>query len=182
MTTPSCAAFDGMTKIAQGSRVSVALIIKAHLAAKPDCPVLIFDDETGRQFDMNLSGTDEEVASRLIAPAEARSAGRPKLGVVPKEVTLLPRHWEWLSGQSGGASVTLRKLVEEALRRDDKGALEARKARERAYAFMSAIAGDLPNFEEASRALFAPDPRLFRVLIKDWPEDVGGHILRLAAA
>ncbi len=78
-------------------------------------------------------------------PAEPRGRGRPKLGVVAREVTLLPRHWDWLNAQPGGASVALRKLVEQA-RRANGDADRARAAREAAYHFMSAMAGDLPAF------------------------------------
>jgi len=108
-----------------------------------------------------------------------RGRGRPKLGVVAREVTLLPRHWDWLNAQPGGASVALRKLVDEARRTNsDKDRLRA--ARDAAYYFMSAMAGDLPNFEEASRALFADDRRRFVSQITNWPEDIRDHVVKLA--
>jgi hypothetical protein len=101
------------------------------------------------------------------------------LGVVAREVTLLPRHWEWLAAQSGGASVALRKLVEEARRtHGEKDRL--RRTQERAYCFMSAIAGDLPGFEEAARALFASDRPKFTERIAHWPADLRDHTLWLA--
>jgi hypothetical protein len=145
---------------------------------------------TGRAVDLDLRGSDAEILARLPqdtssdlpveAPAsEPRGRGRPKLGVVAREVTLLPRHWEWLNAQPGGASVALRKLVDEARRANgDKD--RAREAREAAYHFMSAAAGNRPHFEEASRALFADDRRHFVALIADWPADIRDHAVALA--
>ena len=123
---------------------------------------------------MPIPAEDEE------AP-EPRGRGRPKLGVVAREITLLPRHWDWLNSQPGGASVALRKLVEEA-RRGSGDRDRIRSAQEAAYHFMSAIAGNLPGFEEASRALFAYDRRRFGDLIAAWPEDVRDHVIKLAFA
>jgi hypothetical protein len=136
-----------------------------------------------------LRGSHREVVARLPqpsmvepetdAPAEPRGRGRPKLGVVAREVTLLPRHWDWLGAQPGGASVALRKLVEDA-RRANGDRDRQRAARDAAYHFMSTMAGDLPGFEEASRALFADDRRRFAELIADWPVDIRDHIVKLA--
>jgi uncharacterized protein len=185
-TTGPCTAFDGNRKLASGTRLQVALAVKSLLAQRPDATALIFDDSTGSQIDFNLQGSDAEIAARLAAPAPkgedagaARGPGRPKLGVVPREVTLLPRHWEWLAAQPGGASVTLRKLVEEA-RRAHAGKDVTRASQERAYRFMAAMAGNLPNFEEAARALFASNQALFGSLIADWPADVRGYASELA--
>ncbi|MDT8324349.1 MAG: DUF2239 family protein [Bacteroidota bacterium] len=108
-----------------------------------------------------------------------RGPGRPKLGVVSREVTLLPRHWEWLSTQPGGASVTLRKLVETA-RKANSGKDRIRRAQEITYRFMNAVGGDLPGYEEALRALYAPDAARFASLVADWPKDVREHVLRFA--
>jgi hypothetical protein len=150
---------------------------------------VIFSDATGRPIDFDLRGSDAEILARLpatpgaaaleAAPSEPRGRGRPKLGVVAREVTLLPRHWEWLNAQPGGASVSLRKLVE-AARRANGDRDRSRAARDAAYHFMSAMAGDLPRFEEASRALFADERRRFTTLITAWPDDVRDHIVRLA--
>ena len=155
-------------------------------------PLVIFDDANGRSIDLNLRGTERDVVARLprapsnleapaddCSAAESRGRGRPKLGVVAREVTLLPRHWEWLGTQPGGASVALRKLVEEA-RRASGDRDRRRAATEAAYHFMSAMAGDLPGFEEASRALFADDRRRFAGLIAGWPADIRDHIVKLA--
>jgi hypothetical protein len=100
---------------------------------------------------------------------------------VAREVTLLPRHWEWLSAQPGGASVALRKLVEEA-RRSNESQDRMRQAKETLYRFMSTLAGDEAGFEEASRALFAGDRKLFEALIRLWPRDLREHAGRLAGA
>ncbi|ARP83413.1 hypothetical protein CAL12_23070 [Bordetella genomosp. 8] len=106
-----------------------------------------------------------------------RGRGRPRLGVIAREVTLLPRHWEWLNAQPGGASVALRKLVESGMR--DHG-LRERDRREAAYRFMSAMAGDMAGFEEATRALFAGDAPAMTRCMASWPDDVRAHALRLA--
>ncbi|GAA4329413.1 DUF2239 family protein [Pigmentiphaga soli] len=187
----SYTSFDGHRRIAAGSIQANALAVKQARARGAAGPVLVFDDATGRSVDIDTRGSDEDVLARLAEagagsapaetpePAEARGRGRPKLGVVPREVTLLPRHWEWLAGQPGGASVTLRKLVEEARRAGgEKDRL--RQAQERAYHFMLAIAGDLPGFEEATRALFANDEPRFRAQVAGWPADVRDHAARLA--
>ncbi|WP_256807455.1 DUF2239 family protein [Bradyrhizobium sp. Bra64] len=182
-------AFQGTRRLASGPAGEVALVVK-RMAPRPDEPIIIFEDGTGRSIDFDLRGGDREVLARLAklvpppveetaAPSEPRGRGRPKLGVVAREVTLLPRHWEWLSAQPGGASVALRKLVDEARRASGDKDRE-RQARDAAYHFMSTMAGNLPQFEEASRALFADDRRRFTGLIADWPTDIRDHIVKLA--
>lgn len=178
-----CTAFAGDRCIASGDRKAVALAVKRTVEWGEDRPILIFEDATGRAVDLDLRGTAEEVAARLgdDAPAGAeapRGPGRPKLGVVAREVTLLPRHWEWLAAQPGGASVALRKLVEAA-----RGgpADKSRATRDAAYRFMSAMAGDLADFEEAIRALYAADAGKFEALTAAWPSDIRNHARRLAA-
>ena len=142
---------------------------------------LVFDDSTGRPIDIDTRGTIHEVPLPEETPSEPRGRGRPRLGVVPREVTLLPRHWDWLGSQPGGTSVALRKLVDEARRlRGDRDRI--RTAQEAAYHFMSAMAGNLPGFEEAIRALFAYDRHRFVDLIAAWPEDLRDHALKLAFA
>jgi uncharacterized protein len=181
----SFTAFVGQQQLISGGLAEVALAVKR--AGQPAAPIIIFSDATGRSLDLDLRGSDEEIVARLpktgLAPealaAEPRGRGRPKLGVVAREVTLLPRHWEGLNAQPGGASVALRKLVDEARRASgDRDRLRA--ARDAAYHFMSTMAGNLANFEEASRALFADDRRRFAGLIADWPTDVRDHIVKLA--
>lgn len=193
-TLPSHIAFVGQRCIASGSLAAVALSVKRALEKAPRTSVLIFDNATGRSLDIDTRGTDDEITARFTqavsdaphgndtddAPpqSEARGRGRPKLGVVAREVTLLPRHWDWLATQPGGASVALRKLVEDARRanaqRDDR-----RASHERAYHFMSALAGDLPGFEEAARALFADDRARFGEQVTGWPADVRNHAFAL---
>ena len=164
--------------IARGTAAEVT----AAVHGVTDAPVLVFDAETGRVVDLDLRGSAADAVARLAPPPEPekRGPGRPKLGVTAREVTLLPRHWEWLNGQPGGASVTLRKLVEEAMR-EGQGAARARRSREAAYKFMYAMAGDFPGFEEASRAFFAKDAERFDQLIQPWPEDVREHLRELVA-
>jgi uncharacterized protein len=182
----SFTAFVGQRHLISGSLAEVALAVKR--ASQSGVPIIIFSDTTGRSLDLDLRGSDEEIVARLpktaLAPApeiqatEPRGRGRPKLGVVAREVTLLPRHWEWLNAQPGGASVALRKLVDEA-RRSNGDRDRQRAARDAAYHFMSVMAGNLANFEEASRALFADDRRRFAGLIADWPTDIRDHIVNL---
>jgi hypothetical protein len=187
-------AFHHHQRLASGSLEEVALA--CHRAGAPHAAgVLLFDDQTGRQIDIDLSGSAAEALARLPAwraryenpaaatmtPAGPRGRGRPALGVVAREVTLLPRHWEWLARQPGGASVALRKLVEEARRQSNPAA--ARKlAQERAYRFLTALAGDFPAYEAAIRALFAEDRSGFAALTTDWPGDIRAHALALWGA
>jgi hypothetical protein len=182
----SCVAFHGHEQIASGALAHVALAVKQALDAGAAGPVLIFDDHSSRQIEIDFRGTPDEVLARLqlVAPAPAESAnrgpGRPKLGVVAREVTLLPRHWEWLSGQPGGASAVLRKLVDEA-RRAGNGRDRARLAGESVDRFMLALAGDLPGYEEASRAFWRKQHASFIQWTDAWPADVREHVRRLAA-
>jgi hypothetical protein len=191
--------FVGSRRLGGGSLPTVSLLARRALADDHDGPVLVFDDRTGKVVDVDTRGTEADVLARLspespsaIAtpdPAtpletgsEPRGRGRPKLGVTAREVTLLPRHWDWLSRQPGGASVALRRLVEDAKRlADQSGRDDQRQAQERAYRFMTTMAGDLRNYEEATRALFAKDAARLRELIEGWPADIRAHSLRLAA-
>jgi hypothetical protein len=181
-------AFEGDRRVAFGDLRSVARAAKQTLDQDKDAAVLIFDG-AGGSVDLDFRGNVDDVLSRLpvahetVHPAPeqpaSRGPGRPKLGVVAREVTLLPRHWEWLAQQSGGASVAIRKLVEEARRSgDDEDRI--RRSQEAAYRFMSAMAGNQPHFEEATRALFTPDPVRFNALIAGWPTDVRDHAAKLA--
>src|ERR1700753_1392953 len=123
-----CAAFDGVRLIAAGPLRGVALAVRDALAAGAAGPVLTFDDATGAVIDLDLRGSNTEILERLGADESAapRGRGRPTLRGVPRQGTLFPRHWEWLAAQSGGASVALRRLVDEARRRDG-GATEAKR-------------------------------------------------------
>jgi hypothetical protein len=186
-----------MRKLASGSLITVALAVRAAQAAGAGEPILTFDDGSGVVIDFDLRGSEADLKARLAiqeqagSPAAgarvaggsdspARTPGRPKLGVVAREVTLLPRQWEWLASQPGGASQALRRLVDEA-RRTDAGKTEMRAAREAAYRFLSALAGDLTGFEEVIRSLFSGDTDGFYNRMSVWPPDVRDHALRLAA-
>ncbi len=192
-------AFAGSRRLTSGPLADVARAVRKVSRAAGTGPLVIFDDASGRPIDLDLRGTEQEIVARLPpltpdsetvtdqSPApEPRGRrrprrGRPRLGVVAREVTLLPRHWEWLGAQPGGASVALRKLVEQARRTGGDGD-RRRAAREAACHFMSAMAGDQPGFEEASRALFADDHRRFAELIAAWPGDIREHIVKLASS
>jgi uncharacterized protein len=184
---PAFIAFDGDRRIAAGNLRQVARAAKQALDRDSDIAVLIFNGITSHAVDLDFRGSVDDVLARLPVTANTaepatppnRGPGRPKLGVVAREITLLPRHWEWLARQPGGASVAIRKLVEDARRGgEDKDRL--REGKEAAYRFMSAMAGNRPHFEEAIRALFAPDPSRFRELIAGWPADVRDQAARLA--
>ncbi|WP_430391919.1 DUF2239 family protein [Dyella sp. 20L07] len=182
--SPICTAFDGHRQIARGSLASVVLATKHVVDAGAPGPVLIFDDHSGRTVEVDFRGTADEVLARLPASATteqppSRGPGRPKLGVVPREVTLLPRHWEWLASRPGGASATLRRLVEEA-RRSSLGRDRARLAGEAVDRFMLAMAGNLSGYEEATRAFWRQERDQFVELTSAWPADVREHVLYLA--
>jgi hypothetical protein len=186
-----CVAFIGDRLVAEGSLLEVALKVRT-MPLKAE-GILIFDAESGRQIDVDLSGSESDIKERFarLARAEAhlvaelsdspsrRGAGRPKLGVVAREVTLLPRHWEWLNDQPGGASVALRKLVDEA-RKTHVERDRVRHTQEAAYRFMSAKAGNFEGFEEATRALFRSDKESFLQLTESWPADVRCFSRKLA--
>ena len=193
LSTP-CTAFVGTRRIASGALIDVALAIKAQDAAEPGA-VFVFDDASGAAIDLDLRGTTAEIVTRLTEHGEltelaartrgellgksSRARGRPKLGVVAREVTLLPRHWEWLARQPGGASQALRRLVDEA-RRADGGQTDRKAAQERAYRFLHALAGDLPDYEDVIRALFAGEAEAFAGRMAAWPADIRDHALALA--
>ena len=173
--------FAAFERIAQGSTADVLAQLRER---KDDTPYLVFNEQTGEQLDFDLHNRAGAVvpAASADAPEETpRGVGRPKLGVVAREVTLLPRHWDWLNRQPGGASVALRRLVQEASRVNaDRDAVRA--SREATYRFMTAIAGALPGFEEATRALFAGERDRFEGLIESWPPDLRTHLHTLSAA
>lgn len=165
-------AFAGSRLIARGPVGETLGAI--HAAAGAGEGPLVFDLGDGRAVDLDLRG-DLEAARARLAPAEVavekRGPGRPKLGVTAKEVTLLPRHWAWLAAQPGGASVALRKLIEAQMKAGE-GPERARRAKEATYRFMTAMAGDLPGYEEATRMLFAGDWTAFDAAVEGWPEGV----------
>ncbi|MEG0184900.1 MAG: DUF2239 family protein [Stenotrophomonas sp.] len=193
---PAFSCFDGPRLVASGTPEVAALALKRLRADNPAGRLPVFDNATGRSHDFDTRGSDAQLLARVAKafplatgsdagpsaddePVALRGRGRPKLGVVAREVTLLPRHWAWLAEQPGGASVVLRRLVEAASRAAvDKD--RQRRHTERAYHFLQAIAGDLPGFEEAIRLLFAHDRAGLEAALQAWPGDIGGHALRLA--
>lgn len=189
VTHPTHAAFVGHQLLALGDLQQAATAVFRAVALDPDASILVFSNETGRLVDLDLRGTEDAVAARYAQiaavptdstkdPGVTRTRGRPRLGVVSREVTLLPEHWAWLAAQPGGASVALRRLVLQAMRAS-AGQDASRRARDRTYAFMSAIAGDFPGFEEATRALFADEQERLAALTAGWPPDVRKHVARL---
>ncbi len=184
LTTP-CIAFDGEKRIAHGVLADVARAAKQALDRGAAGPLLVFGEHDSRPIEIDFRGGVDEVLARLApdtAPTEpiSRGPGRPKLGVVPREVTLLPRHWDWLGQQPGGASAALRRLVEQSIRHG--GAKErARQAVESVDRFMRVMAGDEPGYEEASRAFYRGDRERFAALTATWPSDVRAHLRQLAA-
>lgn len=197
----SCIAFEGARRIAAGELRQIVPAIKQVIDAGSLLPLLVFDARSSHVVEVDFRGSVQDVLGRLPSSAgtadqagigaaataiaaqteTARGRGRPKLGVIGREVTLLPRHWDWLGSQPGGASVALRKLVEQA-RRANEGRDRIRLAQESAYRFISIMASAEPGFEEASRALFGGDAARFAALIRPWPGDVRQHAAELAAA
>jgi hypothetical protein len=171
-------AFEGTNQLASGTRDEVLAALKSRFDRDVGTLILAFEDQTGKQVDFDLRGTLADVLARYrLAPSRV-GPGRPKLGVVAREVSLLPRHWEWLEQQPNGASAAIRRLVDEARKRDP-GERQARSAIEAAGRFLSALAGNLPGYEEASRALYACKRKQFDDLIRKWPRDIQLHAQRL---
>lgn len=194
MTQAQYTAFEGPRRIAAGDLKQVAVMVKEYFKNEPIVGILIFDDARSHLVDIDFRGTVDDVLKRIAQTSNMQDAaalplepeadaprgpGRPKLGVVAREVTLLPRHWDWLSSQTGGASVTLRKLVEEA-RRAAVGRDRIRLAQEASYRFMSAAISNEANFEEVARALFAGNRSRFNELVEPWPVDLVDYLKQLA--
>ena len=146
--------FSSFEQLASGT------LSEVYTACREVPDSLIFERETGRAVDID---------PRFPPSADTPRPGRPKLGVVPREVTLLPRHWDWLATQPGGASVALRKLVEEASRNPKA---RQRALRDAAYRFATTLVGNAPGYEEAIRALYAGQREEFAAHIEGWPADV----------
>jgi len=197
----SCIAFAGSRRVASGNLVTVARAVSEQMTRTPTEPILIFDDATSRIIELDLRGSADAVVARIRAQDAAmdapsteemadgspyrdepvaRGRGRPKLGVIAREVTLLPRHWAWLATQPGGASAAVRRLVD-AARQTHAASDRRREAQDAAYRFMSAMAGNETGFEEATRALFAGDEPRFTSLTTEWPRDVRDHARVLAS-
>ncbi|MDQ2688194.1 MAG: DUF2239 family protein, partial [Armatimonadota bacterium] len=186
LRTP-CTAFQGDHKVASGALAQVVRTAKELVDADHN-PVLVFDAAASRLIEIDYRGPADAVVERLaytvgegtpVTETAPPRPGRPKLGVVAREVTLLPRHWEWLNAQPGGASVALRKLVEDA-RKANSGKDRVREAQESCYRFLSVMAGDRPGYEEALRALYAGNREGFAAHTDAWPPDIRAHARQLA--
>jgi hypothetical protein len=190
-------AFQGFQRLGLGSLEQVATLCFESKWEDLRTRISVYEDETGRVVDVDLSGTEEEVLARLgqstededvaaeteTAPKEPpvrRKPGRPKLGVVSREVSLLPRHWSWLSEQRGGASAMLRRLVELAKKNESSESIQ-RRVVDAAHRFLWDIAGDQPHFEELSRALYAANLEEVRALSAGWPEGIRHQLDRYLA-
>lgn len=178
-------AFEGTSRFFHGSFQDVVLKIKERLGRAENSPMLIFSDETGKTMDFNFQGSTRDVLKRLETYVSLQQSqpsfgpGRPRLGVISREISLLPRHWEWLANQPGGASATIRHLVEEARKRSSSRP-GIRQLQERAYRVMSVLAGDMQNYQEALRALYRADRKKFLLHIEEWPADVRSYVIELA--
>lgn len=172
------AAFAGARRIALGSLRDVLPVLKRRFDGDGSETVLVFDTETGAQVDFDLRGSLADVLARE-APGQTPGPGRPRLGVVSREVSLLPRHWDWLEQQPNGISAALRRLVEQA-RKMESGEDRARRIRAALSRFLTAIAGNRPNFEEATRSLFAGDEKQFEQLVQRWPRDIREYAVERA--
>ncbi len=171
-------AFAGARRVAAGPLEQVLPALKRRFDEDPSELVLVFDVGTGRQVDFDLRGTLEEVLARAI-PASPRGPGRPRLGVTSREVSLLPRHWDFLEQEPNGISSALRRLVERAMKAQS-GAQRARRLRAALSSFLSSMAGDRPGYEEACRALFAGDTARFEKIVQRWPKDIRDHAIEQA--
>ncbi len=178
-----CVAFAGSQRLAFGALADVAAAVNAALEADTNISPLIFTADTSQPIELDLRGTLEDVLSRLASPGspQAKGPGRPKLGVIPREITLLPRHWEHLGSPASGASAKLRALVEADLRATADTQCQ-KKGQEALYRFMTAVGGNEARFDEAARALFAGDRAKFEARIVDWPYHIRTHLIYLADA
>jgi hypothetical protein len=166
------AAFFEDRLIARGAREDVTRLVEDRFAASDHGAIRVFDEATMKVTDLDYWDAGKSAAA---LPSAVRGRGRPKLGVVAREVTLLPRQWEWLGTQPGGASAAIRRLVEEAR----KAAPPAGMGRDAAYRFMTEMAGDRPGYEEAIRALYRGDHEKVREIAGDWPDDIRAYLGRL---
>lgn len=185
METFSYTAFLNGNLLAQGNLEDVVLKIKKQMGKADHSEALLFNDSTGKVIDFNYQGSKEDVEKRLevyktpTSVSTPTGPGRPKLGVVSREVSLLPRHWEWLAAQPGGASATLRLLIEEA-RKKTESSVSIKQLQERTYQVMFTLAGDLEGYEESVRALYKKDRKSFLEHQNTWPSDVKKYILKVA--
>lgn len=178
-------AFEGFKKLISSDLEEVLLFVKKRLKLKKEVQILIFSDLTGRQMDFDLSGGEEDIIERhkiytTKNVSHEIKVGRPKLGVVPREISLLPTHWEWLNNQQGGTSLTIRQLIDEKIKFKLTEKFKIEKSQNATYKFLSSIAGNLPNYEEAIRYLYRSDRKRFIELISSWHKDIVAHATSLA--
>lgn len=190
--SPLWIAFEHHRLLARSEPTGVITAVQRRLGEHPEALLLVLDAVTSERIELDWRTPAAQLLVQLPAAPAAdesdeaagsdapRGPGRPKLGVTAREVTLLPRHWDWLARQPGGASVALRKLVQSAMR-EGGSAEKQRRATEATYRFMSIVGGDLPQYEEVSRALFAGDLARVDALAADWPADVAAHLRTLLA-
>ncbi|MGH9588273.1 MAG: DUF2239 family protein [Acidobacteriaceae bacterium] len=176
MHTEGYTVFVGNSQIAAGTLREILPELMPRFEEDRGTMFLIFEDESGRQVDFDLRGTAEEILARISPPRTG--PGRPRLGVRPREVTLLPRHWDWLEVQQGGASAAIRQLIDKARKEEPEG-IRKQRAAYAAGRFLSAMAGNCPGYEEASRSLYADDVERFTEFASAWPSDVREYALRL---
>jgi uncharacterized protein len=169
-TELSYAAFAGARQVASGALQDVLPVCKQRFDRDDSDLVLVFEVESGRQVDFDLRGSLADVLARAMPP-QVKGPGRPKLGVASREVSLLPRHWDWLEAQPAGISGTLRRLVEQATKTQPPED-HARQIRAALSRVLSSLAGDRPRYEEALRALFAGEGERFESLVERWPKDI----------
>lgn len=174
----SYTAFVGHRLLVAGPLESLLSGVKTYLDKDGRENVLIFEDQTGKQVEFDFEGTLDQVLSRELPEPAPTGPGRPKLGVTSREISLLPRHWEWLEQQPQGISAALRRLVEETMKREPNKE-KARRKREAAAKLMWGLCGDLPGFEEASRALYAKDLEGFEGQVRKWPKDARTHLIKM---
>ena len=189
-----CTAFQGERCIGSGQVDRIVRQVVSTIDGDDYGSLMIFNDANGEPIEIDYRGSADDILARLSAYLEKSGdsqdhdteitikkpgPGRPKLGVVAREVTLLPRHWDWLNRQPGGASVTLRKLVEQA-RKAYRKKDTARLAREAAYRFITIMAGNRSGFEETSRALFSGNREQYKKHMASWPEGIQQYAGKLA--
>lgn len=170
-------AFLDHTHLANGDLLEIALAIKSM--ADPSTNILIFNDQTGQQIDINISGSEQEIRQRYAEPKAVKKVGRPKLGVISREITLQQKHWDWLDQQNASASAIIRKLIDKELNNpmSESNVMLAKQATDR---FMSAMLGNMPNYEEATRALYQGNQTVFMTLIQDYPQDIKNYLIKLS--
>jgi hypothetical protein len=176
-------AFGNGKLIVHGGLDDVVTKIKRWYDKYSNGTLLVFNDFTGKTMEFDLRGSEKEVLQKIemflpqeIVVVSARP-GRPKLGVVTREVSLLPQHWEWLASQPEGASAALRKLVEGA-KKNLVMKESVKQVQERAYKIMSILAGDLPQYEEALRSLYRRNEENFKQHIASWSPDIKDYVMK----